>query len=189
MSADGLTITPFIIYEKVFPSAPYKSKGIASALYGKSENSYKDEVLFRTWFIDHFIRLKNHLGQRILIIDGHGSHASIEILQAVIDSNVILYCLPPHTIHILQPLDVAVYRSLKAHFSKITDFIVIATFGQKRKVSINKTNFAVIFKEAFEAAMNMKTIINGFRLIDIYPFNPNATKKQKLMPTNIATLP
>ena len=35
VSANGQTI----------PSAPYKSEGIANALYGKSENGYMDEVL------------------------------------------------------------------------------------------------------------------------------------------------
>ena len=87
--------------------------------------------------------------QKDLIIDGHGLHISIEMIQVVIDNN-ILYCLPPHTTHILQPLDVAVYRPLKAHFSKITDFIVIATTGQERKVTINNTNFSVIFEKSLK---------------------------------------
>ena len=42
VSANGQTIPPFIIYEKAFPSAPYKSEGIANALHGKSENGYMD---------------------------------------------------------------------------------------------------------------------------------------------------
>ena len=179
---------PFIIYEKAFPSAPYKIEGRANALYGKFENGYMEKVIFQTWFIDHFIKLTNHLSIRILIIDGHGSHIFIEKIQAI-DNNEILYCLPPHTTHILQPLDVAVYQPLKAHFSKITDFIVIVTLGQEKKVTINKTNFAVIFKEAVEAAINTKIIINGFRTTGIYPFNSNAIKKRKTDANNTAALP
>ena len=55
VSANGQTIPPFIIYEKAFPSAPYKSEGIVNALYDKSENGYMDKVHFQTWFFDHFI--------------------------------------------------------------------------------------------------------------------------------------
>lgn len=85
-----------------------------------------------------------------MIIDEHDSHISIEIIQDAIENNAILYCLLSHTTHILQPLDVAVYRPLKAHFSKITDFIVIATTGQERKVTINNTNFSVIFEKSLK---------------------------------------
>ena len=70
----------------------------------------------------------------------------------------------------------AIYRPLKPHYSKITDFIVMASLGQERKATINKTSFAVSFKEAFEEAMNMKIIIKEFRTTGLYPFNPNAIK-------------
>ena len=135
-----------------------------------------DKALFRTWFIDHFIKLRKHFRKRILIIDDHDSHISIEIIQDAIENNAILYCLLPHTTHILQSLDMATYRPLKPHYSKITDFIVMASLGQERKATINKTSFAVSFKEAFEEAMNMKIIIKEFRTTGIYPFNPNAIK-------------
>ena len=125
---------------------------MANALFGKTENGYMDKVLFRTWFIDHFIKLRNHFRKGILIIDEHDSHISIEIIQAAIE-NAILYCLLPHTTHILQPLDMAIYRPLQPHYSKIIDFIVMASLGQERKATINKTSFAVSFKEAFEEAL------------------------------------
>ena len=109
MSSDGQTLPLFIIYEKVFPSDSYKSEGIVNALYGKPANDYMDKALFQTWFIDHFIKLTNCLGKRILIIDGHVPHISIEIIQAAIDNNIILYWLPLDTTHILQPLDMTIY--------------------------------------------------------------------------------
>ena len=108
LSANWQTIPPFITYEKAFPLAPYRSEGMVNAFYGKSENGNMDKVTFCTWATDHFIKLKNHFGKRILIIDGHGSRISIEIIQAAIDNNVILYCFAAYTKHILEPLDVAV---------------------------------------------------------------------------------
>lgn len=35
-----------------------------------------------------------------------------------VEIDIVFFCLPPHTTHALQPLDVAVFKSLKGHFSK-----------------------------------------------------------------------
>ena len=41
-------------------------------------------------------------------LDAHASNLSIGLIDKAIENNVILLCLPPHTTHMLQPLDVAV---------------------------------------------------------------------------------
>ena len=52
----------------------------------------------------------------LLITDGHSSHANIvELAQ---DNNIHLLCLPSCTTHILQPLDVGVFKSLESNFWK-----------------------------------------------------------------------
>lgn len=48
----------------------------------------------------------------LLIMDGHGSLASIELVELVRANVVHLFCLLSHMTHILQPLDVAVSKSL-----------------------------------------------------------------------------
>ena len=188
VSASGQVLPPMIIFEKCFPSAPYVREGPINAMYCKSPNGYMDEELFTIWFKDLFIPHTNHIGNRMLIIDGHGSHININLIDAAIENNVELYCLPPHTTYLLQPLDVSVYRPLKAHFSKITDSIVLATLNQTNRVHINKTNFAIVFREAFEQTMTMKTISAGFRSCGIYLFNPDAVNKEKIMPSDSSTI-
>ena len=44
----------------------------------------------------------------MLLTDGHKSHLTLEVVDLCIKNEVILFCLPPHTTHALQPLDVAV---------------------------------------------------------------------------------
>ena len=48
-----------------------------------------------------------------VIEDGHATHISIELAHA---NNVHLLCLPAHTTHILQPLDVNVFTLFKTFF-------------------------------------------------------------------------
>ena len=77
-------------------------------LNAKSTNGYMDEELFFKWFADHFIRLTNHLGKRILFIDGHGSHLSLKATDAAKRKQHHFVLIT--TTHNLQPLDISVYK-------------------------------------------------------------------------------
>ena len=71
------------------------------------------------------------------------------------------HCIP----HILQPLDMSVYKPLKNHFSSITDFTILASMTLSEKVLINKTNFHVVFQEAFNKMMTIRVPINFCKVI------------------------
>ena len=55
----------------------------------------------------------------VLFIDGQKIHMTLDVTDVCQQNSVILFCLPPHTTHALQPLDVAIFKSLKEHFSKV----------------------------------------------------------------------
>ena len=54
----------------------------------------------------------------LLILDGHSSHISIEAIEFVRSNDVHMLCIPAHTTHILQPLDVGVFKSFYYTASK-----------------------------------------------------------------------
>ena len=91
---------------------------------------------------------------------------SAEAIDICIENNIVLHCLPSHTTNVLQPLDVSVFRPFKSYFSKITD-IKIAMF--MKPITINKTNFMIIFKDAVDKSLTITTIQNRFRKCGIYP--------------------
>jgi hypothetical protein len=47
-----------------------------------------------------------------LILDGYASHITTAAISFAIANKIILLCLPQHTTHILQPLDVAIFAPL-----------------------------------------------------------------------------
>ena len=55
----------------------------------------------------------------LLVLDGHGSHITIDVIEYARMNEIHLLCLPSHTSHILQPLDVGVFKSFKTFFSKV----------------------------------------------------------------------
>ncbi|XP_057294608.1 uncharacterized protein LOC130623134 [Hydractinia symbiolongicarpus] len=185
VSAAGVPLPPMIIFEKAFPSGPYARDGPTNDLYAHSPNGYMDIELFKQWCEKLFIPQTRYIQKPILLIlNGHGSHLDIEMIDMLVENQIHLYCLPPHTTNILQPLDVSIFKPLKVHFSKITDNLKLATMGHTVPLTVCKTNFTAIFKAAFEGSMGIPIIKNGFRKTGICPFNPDAIDKERLMPDN-----
>ena len=54
----------------------------------------------------------------LLLKDGHASHTSIEVFELARANNVHILCLAANTTHVLQPIDVEGFKSLKSHLSK-----------------------------------------------------------------------
>ena len=78
-----------------------------------SENGWTDDFLCKQWLQKTFIPQvteQNTLEKPILLIDdGHSSHDTLDVIALSWEHNVLLYCLPPHTMHKFQPLDVGVF--------------------------------------------------------------------------------
>jgi len=108
------------------------------------------------------------------------------MIDLLVNNDIDLYCLPPHTTNILQPLDVSVFRPLKTAFSNITDLVKLASLATKSPLTVSKKSFTPLFKEAYERALSVSTIKKGFRKCGIVPFDPEAIDKKRLMPNNNA---
>jgi len=54
----------------------------------------------------------------ILVQDGHRSHISIELIEMACANDVTLLYMPVDTSHVLQSLDVGVFKSFQASFNK-----------------------------------------------------------------------
>ena len=83
------------------------------------------------------------------------------------DYQVILFCIPPHTTHKSQSLDVSVFNC----YNKIGRIVVISSFNG---LVIIKYHFSGLLYQAWGKMMNSATICSGFRRSGIRPFNPDA---------------
>ena len=78
----------------------------------------------------------------MLILDGHGSHATPEFDLFCSENNIITDCLPPHTSHILQPLDVACLGLLKTAYGHLVQDVTAEIYR-----SMDSTNQYSIRRE------------------------------------------
>ena len=120
----------------------------------------------------------------LLICDSHSYYLDVNTTGNLVDHNIHLYCLPPHTTNILQSLDIAVFGPMKVYFSKITDTVSLFSLDVKQSLNISKRNFTPIFKDTYECTLSIAVIKNGFRKCGVYPFDRNAIDKGRLMPNN-----
>jgi hypothetical protein len=73
------------------------------------------------------------------------------------NGKIITPYMPPHSSHILQPLDVSCFAPLKLSYGR-----QIETFVRNRLNHIMKLEFLSAFKEAFKAAFTEQNIKSGF---------------------------
>ena len=121
----------------------------------------------------------------ILFVDGHVSHITLNVIDLARENDVILFCLPPHTTHAHQPLDVSVFRSLKSNFSKVVHALSFA----KKDFVVSKCEFARFVNVPFERAFSIPNIKAGFAKCGIYPYNPKAIDQSKVAPSLTCSSP
>jgi len=60
---------------------------------------------------EHFLKFvpEKTNNKILLLLDGYRSHIAMDIADWVKSNNIVLFILPAHTSHLLQPVDVACY--------------------------------------------------------------------------------
>jgi hypothetical protein len=105
INAMGWAIPPFIIFQgKHHLSAWYKESSLPHDwVIAVSENGWTTNELGLQW-LKHFDEhtKKRVIGaHRLLIIDSHESHDSLDFQQYCKDNKIITLCMPPHSSHLL----------------------------------------------------------------------------------------
>ena len=96
------------------------SKGeIPATLYGMSQNGWMDQELFAEWFLQHFLEHAVSSLPLMLLLDGHSSHYTLELVRLAAAENVVIFCLPPHTTADSQPLDTSCFKPLKTSWADV----------------------------------------------------------------------
>jgi hypothetical protein len=77
--------------------------------------------------------------------------------------------MPPHSSHLLQPLDVGCFSPLKKAYGRQVEDLIRSHINH-----ITKIEFLPAFKAAFDSAITGDNIRTGFRGAGLVPFNPDA---------------
>lgn len=170
-NAIGHQIPPFF----VFAGARMRDELLEGSCTGAqgtvSKSGWSNSTVFFDYLQNHFVHYAkpgsdDHI---LLLYDGHRSHISPYLVDWAKDNNIILFVLPPHTSHILQPLDVGCFGA----FSKI--YSDECQKHQRNTGSVvGRYNVCSIACKAYTKGLSPANLQSSFRKSGIYPFNPSA---------------
>ncbi|KAK7571520.1 hypothetical protein V3481_018732 [Fusarium oxysporum f. sp. vasinfectum] len=171
INAEGQSIAPFIIGAGQYHLANwYRECDLPGDwVIATSQNGWTDNKLGLEW-LKHFNRsTTNQLTgpYRLLILDGHESHHSADFERYCKDNKIITLCMPAHSSHLLQPLDVGCFGVLKKAYGREIEHLIRCSITH-----ISKTEFFPAFYAAFQATITESNIQGGFRGAGIAPFDP-----------------
>ncbi|KAM5521907.1 transposase [Fusarium oxysporum f. sp. phaseoli] len=104
---------------------------------------------------------------RLLVLDGHKSHHSVDFERYYQDHKIITLCMPAYTSHLLQPLDVGCFSVLKNAYGREIEHLIRCSITH-----ISKTEFFLAFYTAFQATFTESNIQGAFRGARLYPLDP-----------------
>ena len=178
VSAAGLSIPPMIIYPRVRLTEGLKTGAHPGPFFACSKSGWITQELFLEWF-RFFVRSIPPTRPVLLIFDGHSSHISLELIELAQEQDVHLLCLPSHTSHLLQPLDVGVFKSLKSAFNKACKKYMAENPG----CVVRSENLASLLAHAWPLSVTPVNIMSGFRKCGIYPLNPGVIDDRQTAPS------
>ena len=136
-----------------------------------SDNGWTSNELGLAWLSEVFepnTKPRTVGTHRLLILDGHNSHANPEFDQFRSDRSIITLCMPPHSSHLLQPLDVGCFSPLKhAYRNQIAEFIRLGINH------VDKAEFLPAFMQARIEALSEPNIRSGFAAAGLVPLDPD----------------
>ena len=170
INSSGWALPPVIIF---------KAKRYDQAWFDDLPGDWRFEVSGNGWTTDEiglrwlqklFIPFTNGRTQgryRLLVLDGHGSHLTPQFDQICAENNIIPICMPAHSSHLLQPLDIGCFAVLKRSYGSLVD--------QKMRLGINhidKLDFLAAYPQARYDAFKEGSVQNSFQAAGLVPFDP-----------------
>jgi hypothetical protein len=171
INAAGWAIPPFIIFAgKHHLSAWYEEDIPRDWAIAVSDNGWTTNELGVEW-LKHFVKHTDSKvvgARRLLILDGHESHHSLEFQELCKENNIYTLCMPPHSSHLLQPLDVGCFSPLKRAYSREIEALIRHHINH-----ITKLEFLPAFKTAFTQSFTAANICSAFQGSGLIPLQPD----------------
>ncbi|KAJ5261124.1 hypothetical protein N7478_009036 [Penicillium angulare] len=169
--ADGYSLPPCIVFKGQVAMAGWFDNLPKDWRFEVSNNGWTTDEIGLRWLQKLFIPCTNsrvHGRFRLLILDGHGSHLTAKFDQICAENNIIPLCMPAHSSHLLQPLDVGCFAVLKRAYGRfISD---LARVGYNH---IDKFDFLDDYQRARLEVFKKPIIIqNSFIAAGLVPIDP-----------------
>ena len=170
ISASGTAVPPLIIFKAkhtntswIPPHTPPDWR------FSTSNSGWTSDSLAYEWLTTVFEPLNRPNDptlHRLLTMDGHGSHITADLIGNCMKHAIDLLILPPHTSHMLQPLDVSVFAPLKRALASETDAASRLDSGR-----IARVEWTSMYSRAREKALTSANNVSGWKASGLHPLS------------------
>lgn len=172
VNAYGWAISPFIILAAQYHLANWYQECNLPPDWriATTDNGWTTNEVGLDWIkhFDQYTAPRTRGTYRLLILDGHESHHSTNFELYCQSHHIITLCMPPHSSHILQPLDVGCFGPLKQAYGHQIENLMRASINH-----VSKLEFLCAFREAFTASITERNIRSGFIGTGLVPYDPD----------------
>ena len=188
VSAAGAALPPLIIFKAKhtntgwIPAHTPPDWRFSTSNSGWTSDSHAFEWL--TTVFEPLTRPADPTLRRLLIMDGHGSHITANVISYCMQHAIDLLILPPHTSHVLQPLDVSVFAPLKRGLAAETDAVSKLDYGR-----IQRAEWTEMYIRARGKALTLSNIVSGWRATGLEPLSAITVLETLVSPSTPRTLP
>jgi hypothetical protein len=173
ISGDGDLLPAFIIFKAKVQKKSWIDELEQGNTLAISKKGWTNNELAMEWFrrvFDVYTRKRQQGEYRMLIFDGHASHITNEAIRFCIDQKIILLCLPPHSTHILQPLDVGFFQPLATRYRSA----LVQEVKLDSCANIDKNDFIKLYQQARRETATPSTIASAWQKAGLFPFEPES---------------
>lgn len=129
--------------------------------------------VFHKWLLENDIELPI-----ILFIDGHKSHMSLTLSEFCTANQIELVALYPNATHVIQPMDVVVFKPLGSSWEvQLKDWKIDHEFAK-----VDKKDIAPILEESINAVDYAGLLRTGFKRCGLFPFDVANINFSRLIP-------
>lgn len=112
-------------------------------------------------------------------VDGHSSHVTVPLVDFCVGKEIELISLFLNATHLIQPLDVALFYTLKCSWRNIlTEWRMESDNSQK---IIRKEDFEPLLRKAVDKIDLPQVMKNGFKKCGLCPFLPDVLADNELL--------
>ena len=192
VNASGEMVPPRLVFKGVRNVAEEKLKNLDKSgesgawKFSVSPKGYITRDLFAEvlYDLDKFLTEKKIPRPVVLFIDGASPHISLEAARLCRVLKIQPWLFKPNATHLLQPLDLTFFKTLKIELKKIVwDW---QTNPLNAGQSLSKYSIVPLLHSATEKCLKTPNLIsNGFKRTGIIPWDTEAPNYDKLLPGTI----
>ncbi|KAI0994339.1 hypothetical protein K3495_g13843 [Podosphaera aphanis] len=178
ISANSKTTPPMVILSGALLLEKFFGNELDDGvLFAITESGYTNDMLSFEWMkhFDKHAKPSNPEEWRMLVMDDHGSHVTLEFVDYCHNNKILPFLPPQHLTHLLQPFDIGVFQQYKHYHQEC-----LYDYNRWSGFDFDKFDFPKVLQRMRNLAFKRRTIGYSWKESGLHPFNLERVKHKML---------